>query len=59
MDHIPKAVKGQVKELLTAKNQRENMEWVMTELDLHHIAERDIGLLSGGELQVSIGFILD
>ena len=35
------------------------MEWVMTELDLNHIQDRDIGLLSGGELQrFAIGVVV-
>ena len=27
---------------MAGKNQRENMDWVMTELDLHHVKERDV-----------------
>lgn len=51
VDHIPKAVKGRVGEIMAAKNQRNNMEWAMTELDLLHVREREIEVLSGGELQ--------
>ena len=51
VDHIPKAVKGKVGDIMTTKNQRENMDWVMTELDLHHVKNRDVEVLSGGELQ--------
>lgn len=51
VDHIPKAVKGKVGEIMLAKNQRNNMEWAMTELDLLHVRDRDIEVLSGGELQ--------
>ena len=27
---------------MAGKNQRDNMDWVMTELDLHHVKERDV-----------------
>ena len=36
---------------MTGKNQRDNMDWAMTELDLHHVKDRDVEVLSGGELQ--------
>lgn len=36
------AVKGKVGVIMAGKNQRENMDWVMTELDLHHVKERDV-----------------
>jgi len=51
VDHIPKAVKGQVLEIMTTKNQRDNLEWAMTELDLNHVKDRKVDVLSGGELQ--------
>ena len=51
VDHIPKAVKGKVLDIITSKNQRENMEWAMNELDLNHVGDRDVENLSGGELQ--------
>jgi len=51
VDHIPKQVKGKVGDILTSKNQRGNMEWALKELDLVHVREREIELLSGGELQ--------
>lgn len=51
VDHIPKAVKGKVIDLMTSKNQRDNLEWTMTELDLNHVKDREVELLSGGELQ--------
>ena len=51
VDHIPKAVKGKVGEIMASKNQRNNMEWAMNELDLNHVSDRGIDLLSGGELQ--------
>ena len=51
VDHIPKAVKGKVIDLMTSKNQRDNLDWTMTELDLMHVKDREVELLSGGELQ--------
>lgn len=51
VDHIPKAVKGQVGKILNEKNQRNNKDWVLGELDLGHVTDRDIEVLSGGELQ--------
>ena len=51
MDHIPKAVKGRVGEIMASKVQRDNVAWAMSELDLEHVADRDVEVLSGGELQ--------
>lgn len=51
VDHIPKAVKGNVGEILSSKNQRGNLDWVLGELDLRHVLDRDVAVLSGGELQ--------
>jgi ATP-binding cassette subfamily E protein 1 len=51
VDHIPKAVKGKVSEIMTSKNQRNNLEWALTELDLLHVRDRNVEVLSGGELQ--------
>lgn len=51
VDHIPNAVKGQVGAIMESKNQRGNKAWAMTELDLNHVAERNVENLSGGELQ--------
>lgn len=51
VDHIPKAVKGRVIDIITSKNQRDNVDWVMTQLDLQHVKDRDVEVLSGGELQ--------
>jgi ATP-binding cassette subfamily E protein 1 len=51
VDHIPKAVKGKVGDLMTAKNQRNNKEQTLTELDLNHVLDREVEVLSGGELQ--------
>jgi len=51
VDHIPKAVKGQLLEIMNNKREKDNMDWVMEQLDLNHLTERNIDVLSGGELQ--------
>ncbi|KAG5951698.1 Fe-S cluster-binding ribosome biosynthesis protein [Claviceps sorghi] len=54
VDQIPKAVRGpekSVKALLTSRASLNNTEEVANVLELNHIMDRDITLLSGGELQ--------
>lgn len=57
VDHIPKAVKGKVGEILKQKDERSEVEgwdvltWATTEAELNHLLDRDISVLSGGELQ--------
>eukprot|EP01036_Dinobryon_divergens_P048327 gene48327-64840_t len=51
VDHIPKAVQGKVIDIITSKNQRDNVAWVMNQLELNHVQERNVEDLSGGELQ--------
>mmetsp|Transcript_15702 Transcript_15702/g.53620 ORF Transcript_15702/g.53620 Transcript_15702/m.53620 type:complete len:624 (+) Transcript_15702:215-2086(+) len=51
VDHIPKAVQGNVGEVMTQKDERGKKAWLMTELELNHVADRDVAHLSGGELQ--------
>lgn len=51
VDHIPKAAKGKVKDILGAKNDMNNLEQLIVDLDLQKILERDVKDLSGGELQ--------
>jgi ATP-binding cassette, sub-family E, member 1 len=51
VDHIPKAVQGKVGDIMATKDERGLRAWVMTELDLNHVADRGIDVLSGGELQ--------
>ncbi|OAA32831.1 translation initiation factor RLI1 [Moelleriella libera RCEF 2490] len=54
VDQIPKAVRGpekSVKALISSRASLNNMEQVADVLELNHIMDRDIGLLSGGELQ--------
>ncbi|RHZ78200.1 hypothetical protein Glove_166g294 [Diversispora epigaea] len=51
VDHIPKAVKGIVSELIDAKLERDNKEEILDALDLNVIQRRQVSELSGGELQ--------
>ena len=51
VDHIPRAVKGAVREILEKKNQRDAMESMVDLLDLAPIMDREVQQLSGGELQ--------
>jgi ATP-binding cassette subfamily E protein 1 len=59
VDHIPKAVKGNVNDIISAKDQRGVKEKIIDDLQLRHILDRDIELLSGGELQrFAIGIVV-
>lgn len=51
VDLIPKAVKGKVGEILSARNERGKVEQLSAALDLGPIWDRDVSELSGGELQ--------
>ena len=51
VDHIPKAVKGNVGEILAQKDEREMRFELAKDLDLNQVLDRDVGDLSGGELQ--------
>lgn len=51
VDQIPKAVKGTVNEILTKRNETNNLEEILKEYDLQGILDRNIEDLSGGELQ--------
>ncbi|KAJ3296289.1 ABC transporter E member 2 [Borealophlyctis nickersoniae] len=51
VDNIPRAIKGQVEEILDSKLERENKAWLIEQLDLGDVLDRDIANLSGGELQ--------
>lgn len=51
VDHIPRAVKGTVRVLMEKRDERNAMDHLMDELELSHIKERTIDVLSGGELQ--------
>jgi ATP-binding cassette subfamily E protein 1 len=51
VDQIPKAVKGSVIEVLTKRNEVDNMEDIIKDFDLDGVRNRNIEELSGGELQ--------
>jgi len=53
VDHIPRAVKGQVQTIFSSKSEMENemMLDLAGRLDLTHVLDRDVDMLSGGELQ--------
>eukprot|EP00543_Licmophora_paradoxa_P013876 CAMPEP_0202475284 /NCGR_PEP_ID=MMETSP1360-20130828/92818_1 /ASSEMBLY_ACC=CAM_ASM_000848 /TAXON_ID=515479 /ORGANISM="Licmophora paradoxa, Strain CCMP2313" /LENGTH=641 /DNA_ID=CAMNT_0049102433 /DNA_START=6 /DNA_END=1931 /DNA_ORIENTATION=+ len=57
VDHIPRAVRGKVIDILKAKDERSEAEdwdclnWATTEAELNHVLDRDVRVLSGGELQ--------
>lgn len=51
VDHIPKAVKGKVSELLKSVDERDKFDEMIEKLGLSHLMERNLDQLSGGELQ--------
>eukprot|EP01135_Chromosphaera_perkinsii_P010040 Nk52_evm75s1992 gene=Nk52_evmTU75s1992 len=51
VDHIPRAVKGNVKDMIKKKADKGNLEEVMELLDLEVVLDRNVADLSGGELQ--------
>eukprot|EP00898_Chlorokybus_atmophyticus_P001335 jgi/Chlat1/2201/Chrsp17S02764 len=51
VDHIPKAVKGNVGEVLEQKNERDVKQTLLEDLDLEQVLDRAVENLSGGELQ--------
>ncbi|KAM1461866.1 hypothetical protein ACFX1Q_046030 [Malus domestica] len=51
VDHIPKAVQGNVGEVLSQKDERDMKEKLCADLELNQVIERKVGDLSGGELQ--------
>lgn len=51
VDQIPKSVKGTIRFLMDKKDERGVQEEICKMLDLSHIKDREIGALSGGELQ--------
>ena len=61
VDQLPKAVKGpdkSVAALIGARSQLGNLDHIMDVLELAQVKDRDIGLLSGGELQrFAIGLV--
>lgn len=51
VDHIPKAVRGNVGDVLDTKDQRGIKEDLLSQLDLRQVLDRNVENLSGGELQ--------
>ncbi|CAK0771777.1 ABC transporter E member 2 [Coccomyxa viridis] len=51
VDNIPKAVRGNVGEILDQKDQRGVKAALLRDLDLEQVLDRDVEHLSGGELQ--------
>jgi ATP-binding cassette subfamily E protein 1 len=57
VDHIPRAIKGKLGEVLKSKDDRSEaegkdiFEWAIKNAELRHLLDRDIRVLSGGELQ--------
>jgi len=51
VDHIPRAVKGTVEQVVGNKADLGNMDEMFRVLELENVRDRQIGLLSGGELQ--------
>ncbi|CAO3582075.1 unnamed protein product [Absidia cylindrospora] len=51
VDHIPKVVNGRVGALLEDKLERDNFDYTVDSLDLRDVLQREVGQLSGGELQ--------
>ena len=51
VDSIPRNVKGKVNEIIMKKDDRKVQEDVIERLELTAVLDRDIALLSGGELQ--------
>lgn len=51
VDIIPKFVKGTVKAILEKKDERGIKDTIINKLDLTNILDKDISILSGGELQ--------
>ncbi|KAF7722319.1 Fe-S cluster-binding ribosome biosynthesis protein [Apophysomyces ossiformis] len=51
VDHIPRVVSGKVGALLDEKLERNNMDEIIDALDLKDVMQREVGQLSGGELQ--------
>ncbi|KAG9142659.1 hypothetical protein Leryth_005423 [Lithospermum erythrorhizon] len=51
VDHIPKAVQGNVGQVLDQKDERDHKEILCVDLELNQVLDRNVGDLSGGELQ--------
>ena len=51
VDKIPKVVKGRTGDLLKKLDERGVLEEIIDDLELRHLLDRDLEVLSGGELQ--------
>ncbi|OII71450.1 RNAse l inhibitor-like protein [Cryptosporidium andersoni] len=51
VDHIPKRVKGTVGDIIKTKDERGVSDVLIDKLELRHLLQREVGELSGGELQ--------
>lgn len=54
VDQLPRAIKGDVKTvkpLIAARSEMGTLDEMMNVLELNHVADREISVLSGGELQ--------
>ena len=51
VDHIPKAVRGNVLDVIASKDERGLREPIMDVLELRQVCDRNVADLSGGELQ--------
>ncbi|ORZ41569.1 hypothetical protein BCR44DRAFT_1009721, partial [Catenaria anguillulae PL171] len=51
VDNIPRMIKGTVNGLLTAKQERDNVDELIVALELSELMDREVSKLSGGELQ--------
>ncbi|PWA84861.1 4Fe-4S binding domain-containing protein [Artemisia annua] len=51
VDHIPKAVQGNVGQVLEQKDERDAKAELCADLELNQVIDRNVGDLSGGELQ--------
>jgi ATP-binding cassette, sub-family E, member 1 len=57
VDHIPRAIRGKVADILKEKDDRSEAEgkdvlgWALDTAELRHLVDREVAKLSGGELQ--------
>jgi len=51
VDHIPKAVQGNAGQVLDQKDERDMKSELCNDLELNKVLDRNVGDLSGGELQ--------
>ncbi len=51
VDQIPKVVRGTVGDILEARDERGVLDQIARELEIDSLFDRDLGVLSGGELQ--------